>query len=100
MTAGTSRPSGSEADERAVLVALGDASLDGEALDRYSLSILKPGQAMTLRAETDARVMLLGGEAFTTPPHVWWDFGSSYRDLINAAKAARARKRGVEGTRW
>ena len=87
MNAGATIPIDAEADERAVLVALGDASLDGEALDRHSLYILKPGQAMTLRAETDARVMLLGGEAFTTPRHVWWNFVSSSRDRINEAKA-------------
>ena len=86
MNAGATIPIDAEADERAVLVALGDASLDGELLDRYSLYILKPGQAMTLRAETDARVMLLGGEAFTTPRHVWWNFVSSSRDRINDAK--------------
>src|SRR5690606_12845740 len=71
---------------RAVLVALGDASLEGEALARYSLYILKPGEAMTLRAATDARVMLLGGEAFVTPRHLWWNFVSSSRDRIHAAK--------------
>ncbi|MFN4039344.1 MAG: pirin-like C-terminal cupin domain-containing protein, partial [Erythrobacter sp.] len=70
-----------------ILVALGDANLDGERLDRYSLYVLKPGQAMTLRAESDARVMLLGGEAFSTPRHVWWNFVSSSRDRINQAKA-------------
>lgn len=86
MNAGSSIPIEAEADERAVLVALGDASLDGEALNRYSLYILKPGQAMTLRAISDARVMLLGGEAFTTPRHVWWNFVSSSRDRINQAK--------------
>ncbi len=86
MNAGASIPIEAEADERAVLVALGDASLDGEKLDRYSLYILKPGQAMTLRADSDARVMLLGGEAFTTPRHVWWNFVSSSRDRINQAK--------------
>lgn len=86
MNAGATIPIEAEADERAVLVALGDASLDGQALDRYSLYILKPGQAMTLRADSDARVMLLGGEAFTTPRHVWWNFVSSSRDRINAAK--------------
>ena len=32
------------------------------------------------------RVMLLGGEAFTTPPHVFWNFVSSSRDRINQAK--------------
>jgi redox-sensitive bicupin YhaK (pirin superfamily) len=86
MNAGASLPIDAEADERAVLVALGDASLDGERLERSSLYILQPGQAMTLRAGTDARVMLLGGEAFTTPRHVWWNFVSSSRDRINAAK--------------
>ena len=86
MLAGATIPIDAEADERAVLVALGDASLDGEKLDRYSLYILKPGQAMTLRADSDARVMLLGGEAFTTPRHVWWNFVSSSRDRINQAK--------------
>jgi len=86
MNAGSSIPIEAEADERAVLVALGDASLDGERLDRYSLYVLKPGQAMTLRAISDARVMLLGGEAFTTPRHVWWNFVSSSRDRINQAK--------------
>src|SRR3546814_6770879 len=41
---------------------------------------------MTLRAASDARVMLLGGEAFSTPRHLWWNFVSSSRDRINAAK--------------
>jgi len=31
-------------------------------------------------------VMLCGGEAFTTPRHVWWNFVSSSRDRINQAK--------------
>jgi len=86
MLAGATMPIEAEADERAILVALGDASLDGEKLDRYSLYILKPGQAMTLRADSDARVMLLGGEAFSTPRHVWWNFVSSSRERINQAK--------------
>ena len=86
MNAGATIPIEADADERAVLVALGDASLDGEVLERYTLYILKPGQAMTLRATTDARVMLLGGEAFKTPRHVWWNFVSSSRDRINQAK--------------
>src|SRR3546814_7881541 len=37
-------------------------------------------------AATDARVMLLGGEAFSTPRHLWWNFVSSSRDRINEAK--------------
>jgi redox-sensitive bicupin YhaK (pirin superfamily) len=79
-------PIDASADERAVLVALGDAALDGEPLDLYTLYILKPGVPMTLRSDTGARVMLLGGEAFATPRHVWWNFVSSSRDRINQAK--------------
>ncbi|WP_443027764.1 pirin family protein [Sphingopyxis sp. MWB1] len=86
MNAGASLPIDADADERALVVALGDATLDGEPLARHSLHILKPGQAMLLRASSDARVMLLGGEAFSTPRHVWWNFVSSSRERINAAK--------------
>jgi redox-sensitive bicupin YhaK (pirin superfamily) len=85
--AGASVPIEAEADERAVIVALGSASLDGQPLAPHSLHILAPGIAMTLKAESDARVMLLGGEAFKTPRYVWWNFVSSSRERINQAKA-------------
>ena len=88
MDAGSSIAIDAEADERAIVVALGEAELDGAALDRHSLYILAPGHAATLRATADARVMLLGGEAFATPRHVWWNFVSSSRDRIDAAKEA------------
>ncbi len=87
MNAGATIPIDADADERAILVALGSASLDGESLEAHSLYVLKPGQAMTLKAESDCRVMLLGGEAFVTPRHVWWNFVSSSRERINRAKA-------------
>ena len=87
MTAGSRVAIAAEADERAILVAIGDAALDGQPLARHALHILAPGVAMTLTATTDARVMLLGGEAFATKRHVWWNFVSSDRDRINQAKA-------------
>jgi redox-sensitive bicupin YhaK (pirin superfamily) len=86
LAAGASVPIDASADERAVVVALGEASLDGETLERHTLYLLKPGVAMTLRSETGARAMLLGGEAFATPRHVWWNFVSSSRDRISEAK--------------
>lgn len=87
MNAGATIPIDAEADERAILVALGHASLEGEALEPRSLYVLQPGQPMTLRADSDCRVMLLGGEGFATPRHVWWNFVSSSRDRINQAKS-------------
>lgn len=87
LNAGASTLIDAQADERGILVALGQASLDGQMLETHSLYVLQPGMPMTLRATTDARVMLLGGEAFTTPRHVWWNFVSSSRERINQAKA-------------
>ena len=83
---GSSIPIDADADERAVLVTEGDASLDADRLEPFTLYVLAPGQLMTLRAETPSRIMLLGGEAFTTQRHVFWNFVSSSRDRINQAK--------------
>ncbi|WP_037499054.1 pirin family protein [Sphingomonas jaspsi] len=86
LDAGASIPIDADADERAVLVTEGDASLDGQSLEPFTLYILAPGQGMTLRASAPTRAMLLGGEAFATKRHVWWNFVSSSRDRINQAK--------------
>ena len=56
------------------------------ALDRHALYILAPGKAMTLRAASDARVMLLGGAPLDGHRHVWWNFVSSSRERIEQAK--------------
>jgi redox-sensitive bicupin YhaK (pirin superfamily) len=76
-----------DADERAVMLVGGEASLDGAALGLYDLNLLAPGAAMQLKSASGGRVMLLGGEAFTSPRHVWWNFVSSSRERINQAKA-------------
>jgi redox-sensitive bicupin YhaK (pirin superfamily) len=75
-----------DADERAVMLVGGEASVDGHALKPFELAILQPGRDMTLESATGARVMLLGGEAFTSPRHAWWNFVSSRRERINQAK--------------
>jgi redox-sensitive bicupin YhaK (pirin superfamily) len=79
-------PLEAEADERAVMLVGGEASLDGEALGLYALTVLKPGEQMVLRSDRGGRVMLLGGEAFATKRHAWWNFVSSSRERIEQAK--------------
>ena len=86
LAAGGSIPIDAEADERAVMLVGGAATLDGQALDLYTLYVLKPGAAMTLASQSSAKVMLLGGEAFATRRHVWWNFVSSSRERIEQAK--------------
>ena len=86
LDAGASVAVDAEADERAVLLVEGAAYLDRQPLERFALTILAPGQPMTLAATMPSRLMLLGGEAFATPRHVWWNFVSSSRDRIREAK--------------
>ena len=75
-----------EADERAVYVAEGEATLDGLRLEPTTLYVLRPGSHATLRSTSGARVMLCGGASLDGPRHVFWNFVSSRRDRINQAK--------------
>ena len=86
LSAGGSIPIDADADERALMLVAGEASVDGQALELYALTILKPGAALTLTSHNGGRVMLLGGEAFASKRHVWWNFVSSRRDRIEQAK--------------
>ncbi len=86
LRAGGVVPIDAEADERAVMLVGGAASIDGTPLGLYELTVLAPGAAMTLTSETGGRVMLLGGEAFATRRHVWWNFAHSSRERIEQAK--------------
>jgi len=79
-------PLDAAADERAVMLVGGEAAVDEVALGLYELAVVAPGAAMTLASTGGGRVVLLGGEAFATPRHVWWNFVSSSRERINQAK--------------
>jgi redox-sensitive bicupin YhaK (pirin superfamily) len=84
--AGGSMPVDPAADERALYVAEGEASLDGLPLDRSVLYVLRPGTHATLRSQSGAHVMLCGGAPLDGPRHVWWNFVSSRRERIQQAK--------------
>ena len=84
--AGGRIPVEAEAEERAVMLVGGSAELDGQALELFSLYVLAPGHEAILSSASDARLMLMGGGAFTTRRHVFWNFVSSSRDRINQAK--------------
>jgi redox-sensitive bicupin YhaK (pirin superfamily) len=83
---GGSIPIDSDADERAIMLVGGEAELDGQPLDLFTLYVLTPGHSARLSSTTAARAMLMGGGAFNTPRHVFWNFVSSSRDRINQAK--------------
>jgi len=84
--AGGSIPIDDDVDERAVMLVGGAATLDGQALEPFTLYVLRPGHAAQLASTAGAKAMLMGGQAFATPRHVFWNFVSSSRDRINQAK--------------
>jgi redox-sensitive bicupin YhaK (pirin superfamily) len=83
---GGSIPIDSDADERAVMLVGGEAELDGQPLDPFALYIVRPGHVARVSSAAGGRLMLMGGQAFTTRRYVFWNFVSSSRDRINQAK--------------
>ena len=85
--AGGAIPIDAEADERAVMLVDGDGALDGVPLEKYVLYVIAPGATVSLSSLSGGRAMLLGGEAFDSERHVWWNFVSSSKERIDQAKA-------------
>lgn len=81
-----------EHEERAVYVLDGEAQLDGEPLEVHSLVVLPVGQEMTLFAETDCHVVVLGGAALDGPRRINWNFVAS-----DPLKIDEARRRWAAG---
>jgi hypothetical protein len=86
LSPGARVPIDAAADERALYLADGEAVLEGVPLLPMRLYVLRPGIAATLGSAAGGRVMLCGGDAFSTPRHVWWNFVSSRPDRIEQAK--------------
>jgi len=78
-------PIDAAAEERALYLAVGQASLDGREMQPHVLYVIKPGAAVSIYSRIGGRVMLCGGDALT-PRHVWWNFVSSRRERIEQAK--------------
>ena len=73
--------------ERGVYAIAGDLSVDDEPIPAHHLAVLPAGRAVRLRAGSAARAMLVGGAALDGERVIWWNFVSSSRERIEAAKA-------------
>ncbi len=75
-------------EERGFYIVEGTIEVEGEEgrHEAGRLVVLRPGADVVLRAASAARVMLLGGEPLDGPRFVWWNFVSSSRERIEAAK--------------
>lgn len=86
LAAGAALPLPAEHEERGLYVAEGRIEIAGQAFEGPRLLVFRKGDAITIRARSNARVMLLGGEPMDGPRHIWWNFVSSSKDKIEAAK--------------
>jgi redox-sensitive bicupin YhaK (pirin superfamily) len=77
-----------EHEQRAIYVSQGAVDVEGKNFHEGQLVVLGPG-AHTVRIVAtlaDTRVMLAGGAPLDGPRHIWWNFVSSSRERIEAAK--------------
>jgi redox-sensitive bicupin YhaK (pirin superfamily) len=85
LDSGASLPLGAEHEERGLYLISGEIEIAGERFERGRLLIFRPGDAITIKALTPSRFMLLGG-ANLGPRHIWWNFVSSRKERIEQAK--------------
>jgi redox-sensitive bicupin YhaK (pirin superfamily) len=78
--------------ERAVYVVQGQLQIGDVPVTAGQLALLDPGKVAALRAVGDTRAMLLGGDPFPTPRHIWWNFVASSQERIEAAKGRWERR--------
>ena len=90
---GTTVPIDAAHDERAIYTVGGTIEVAGDAFEPGQLLVLKPGDAITVAAASDARFMLFGGTPMEGPRYIWWNFVSSRPERIEAAKEEWSRGR-------
>lgn len=87
LQAGAMLPLGTEHEERALYVLSGEIEIGSDRHGPERLLVLRPGDRITVRAISDAHLVVVGGAAMDGPRHIWWNFVSSRKDRIEAAKA-------------
>lgn len=87
LRAGAKLPVDPGYEERSVYVLSGSVSAAGEIYEPHGLMVLRQGASVTLTANEDSRLVMLGGEPLEGPRHIWWNFVSSSKERIEQAKA-------------
>ena len=73
-------------EERAIYLASGRIGIAGQSFEGGQLLTFKPGDRISILAESNARLMLLGGDPMDGPRYIWWNFVSSSKERIEQAK--------------
>ena len=72
--------------ERGLYIVSGKLSVKDSTLEEHSMTIFHPEQSVTITAEEDTQIAVIGGESFPRR-YIWWNFVSSHKERIEQAKA-------------
>ncbi len=75
-------------EDRGLYVLDGEIEIAGQRYEAHRMMVFRPGDPITIKAVRRSRLMLLGGETFSGPRYIWWNFVASSREKIEAAKEA------------
>lgn len=87
LDAGASLTIEAEHEERAVYPVAGTITIAGTRFGASQLVILQAGVPVEVRADSEARIIAIGGAPLDGPRHLWWNFVSSRLERIEQAKA-------------
>jgi redox-sensitive bicupin YhaK (pirin superfamily) len=88
LDAGARLPLPGDHEDRGLYVLEGEIAIAGQAFEAGRMMVFRPGDPITITARRPSRIMLLGGETFSGPRFIWWNFVASSRERIEAAKEA------------
>lgn len=91
LQAGAKLPMPEDHEDRGLYVSEGSVEIAGDVFEAGRMMVFRPGDAITVTAgPAGARLMALGGETMNGPRHIWWNFVSSSKEKIEAAKQSWA----------
>jgi redox-sensitive bicupin YhaK (pirin superfamily) len=76
----------SDQPERALYLLQGDIRVDGTEAKAGQFLILPERTSVNIQANSEARLVLLGGEPLTTRRRMWWNFVALDKERIEKAK--------------
>jgi redox-sensitive bicupin YhaK (pirin superfamily) len=75
-----------ENQEAALYVVNGSVKVEGQTYDQYSMVVFNKGTKLEFTADEELEFMILGGDSLPETRHIWWNFVSSDKEKIEAAK--------------
>jgi redox-sensitive bicupin YhaK (pirin superfamily) len=83
--------------ERGVYIIDGEVSCGGRVFAPARMLVLAPRGPVRLSSAGGSRFVVVGGEPFPEPRHLWWNFASSSEERLEGAKRDWRERRGEPG---